>query len=284
VAHYFWIPKNLDIDDLLTDYDFMKIAGFHRDNLYYILHLINEIPANNKDVITESGYVSLNSILLRKWVRDYSKYIACLVELRVIECDGHYVLNTKSKGYRYCEQYRTQLTRVLVTDLPLIKKLSDWQAGNDYANKNAPELANTSENPLDGVYAPISKWYKAGVIAIDVNAANTYNEKTLADKTRNSEKSNWDKKYKHEGTYKLKDPYLQYVAGHRNIDNLAKGYYNLHADDNVFRLHSAITNCKKELRQFITIQGQKVVAVDLSNSQPTLITDLLGEYWSAEII
>lgn len=281
MAHYFWVPNNLDIDDLLKDYLFTKIAGFHRDNLYYILHLINEIPANKKDIITGDGYVPLNAILLRKWVRDYGKYISCLIELGVIETDGRYILNAKSKGYRYSTLYRTKLKKVLVTDLTLIKKLNEWQVSNDYTKQEVPEGVDKAASSLSNIYLPISRWYKVGTIEIDVNAANAYNESVLANKMQDSYRSKWDKKYNHDGTYSLKDPYMQYVAGQRNIDNLSTGRYNLHSDDNVFRLHSAITNCKKELRQFITLQGQSVVAVDLSNCQPTLLTILLDiGFWN----
>ena len=272
MAHYFWIPKELDVDTLLVDYDFTTIRAFHRDNLYYILHLINEIPANNKDTITEDGYVPLNALLLRKWIRDYEKYIKCLMALSVIETDGHYVLNIKSKGYRYCEKYRTGLRRVLVTDLTLVKKLDDWIAENDYARQ---PTASAGRSSISAVYEPISKWYRSGAIQIEAGAANAYNEQVLADKTKDGSRANWDKKYNHDGTYTLKDPYMQFIAGQRNIENLTTGRYNLHADENVFRLHSTITNCKKELRQFIRLQGQKVVAVDISNSQPTLLTVLL---------
>lgn len=267
-AHYFYIPSNLDIDTLLDDYDFTQITAFHRDNLYYILHLINDIPANNKELATEDGYIPLNAILLRKWVRRYEQYIKCLIELKVIETDGQFTPNAKSKGYRYCKAYCTPLRKVLVTDSNLIKKLNDWAVSNDYTK--LPKLAKS-----DAAYEPIRRWYISGAIQIDVGAANAYNAGILAERTGCKDRSNWDKKYNHDGTYRLKDPYIQYIAGQRNIENIANGRYNLHADGNVFRLHSAITNCKKELRRFIKLQGQKVVAIDLSNSQPTLLNILL---------
>ncbi len=94
------------------------------------------------------------------------------------------------------------------------------------------------------------------------------------------DKSRWDKNYKSNGEYTLKDPYLQYIAGQRSIERIRAGQYNLHADTNVFRLHSVITNCKKELRNFITIDNKPVVAVDLSNSQPSLLLILLDlAFW-----
>ena len=280
MAHYFWIPQNLDVDALLIDYEFTEIPAFHRDNLYYILHLINEIPANNKDIVAEDGYVPLNAVLLRKWVRDYEKYIKCLLELSVIETDATYIMGVKSKGYRYCLKYRACLRKVLVTDTTLIKKLNEWQADNDYSKhaiKVAGKITDAAPNvPLSETYAPISKWFTPEVIQIDVGKAHAYNQQELARKIGNGDKSNWQKKYKHDGTYTLKDPYIQFIAGQRNIENIASGNYNLHADGNVHRLHSAITNCKKELRQFITLNGQQVTAVDLSSSQPTLLTILFN--------
>ena len=54
------------------------------------------------------------------------------------------------------------------------------------------------------------------------------------------------------------------------IHKLAKQDYHYSVDDNVGRFHSNLTNIKKELRHYITYDGETLVNVDIKNSQPLL--------------
>jgi hypothetical protein len=51
-------------------------------------------------------------------------------------------------------------------------------------------------------------------------------------------------------------------------------YYSV--DDNVGRFHSNLTNIKKELRNYITYDDQKLVNIDIKNSQPFFSTLLFN--------
>src|SRR5690606_10998345 len=51
-------------------------------------------------------------------------------------------------------------------------------------------------------------------------------------------------------------------------------YYNV--DDNVGRFHSNLTNIKKELRNYITYDGKKLVNIDIKSSQPFFSTLLFN--------
>jgi hypothetical protein len=60
------------------------------------------------------------------------------------------------------------------------------------------------------------------------------------------------------------------------INKIANGQFYYNIDDNVGRFHSNLTNLNKELRNFITYNGQHLVNVDIKNSQPLLSTLLLN--------
>jgi len=284
MKHFLWVPDNLDLDSLLQDYDFTDINGFHKDNLCYILHLINEIPSCNKDIITETGYVPLHSVIMRKWLYDYSRYINCLLEIGVLETDNVYILGEKAKGYRYAQRFRTGLKRMLVTDGTLIKKLTEWRSHKDYSLGASSSAVSELSILKDEVIVPamqyndVARWYNTETIEIDASSAHAYNRAIY--EYKRLDQSRWDKKPTSDGSHYLKDPYTQYIAGWRSIEKVKDGVYNLHADGNIYRLHSCITNCKKELRHFITIKGQLVRVTDLSNSQPTLLLILLNpDFW-----
>ena len=44
-------------------------------------------------------------------------------------------------------------------------------------------------------------------------------------------------------------------------------YYLLH-DDNVYRFHSNLTNMRSVIRNAVTYDGQKLISIDIKNSQP----------------
>ncbi|RPE05797.1 hypothetical protein EGT74_25885 [Chitinophaga lutea] len=76
---------------------------------------------------------------------------------------------------------------------------------------------------------------------------------------------------------------MQYLGTHLNIEKIRRGLFNPHFDQNVFRYHSTLTACKREIRNAINYDGEQLVAIDLSNSQPTLLTLLLDdEFWTNE--
>lgn len=57
--------------------------------------------------------------------------------------------------------------------------------------------------------------------------------------------------------------------------------YKAQIDSNVHRLHSAITNMQKDYRNFLRYDGEELTAIDISNSQPFLLSILLRfEFWN----
>ena len=63
----------------------------------YILGLISSIPARNKDSITETGYVSINSKLIRNFFKDYLSYLDYLILTGVLETKGQYIQGNNQK-------------------------------------------------------------------------------------------------------------------------------------------------------------------------------------------
>ncbi|WP_158618299.1 hypothetical protein [Chitinophaga lutea] len=99
---------------------------------------------------------------------------------------------------------------------------------------------------------------------------------------KKKDRSKWDKTIVSKGI-KWKNPYMQYLGTHLNIEKIRRGLFNPHFDQNVFRYHSTLTACKREIRNAINYDGEQLVAIDLSNSQPTLLTLLLDdEFWTNE--
>lgn len=283
MLHYAHVPRSIDIDEILAGQRFRDISGFNRDYLLYILGLIGELPVKYKDDIDEDGYVLINAALLRKWIgRHYNRYIRLLIEALVIESDNHYITGEKSKGYRYTEQCSAEMKEMLLTNSVLLDKLDRY-----YRAYGVDETEVT--NALSGIvippsviaaYQPAKYWYDAGIISIDRHLAEAYARSVY--EFKRFDRRRWDTFMLHDGSVRYKHPLTQYRNAQVSIAKIAGGRFNHHFDHNVYRFHSAITHCKSELRNAITIGGADVVAVDLSNSQPTLLTLLLNHrFWTA---
>lgn len=79
--------------------------NFDQDRLIYLMGLISSIPAGNKDSITEDGFVSINSTVIRNFFKDYLSYLDYLIQTGVLCTDGIYIQGEKSKGYKFTERY-----------------------------------------------------------------------------------------------------------------------------------------------------------------------------------
>jgi len=291
--NYFYIPENINLDEVFRNNPISHIDGFKRDKLLYVLHLLAEIPSTNKDLTGEDGYIPINAEILKEWIgKGYTQYLNYLQDAGIIECDNQFIIGIKSRGYRFCKKYQQTLVPIPVTDRVLAKKLDEWKSGRpsieidihassnmvDEMNTNQPHSSTSSSASISNIYAPVHKWYNKGGLKINHGLAHAFNEGEFAKKR--ADRSMWDKTFTSHGI-KWKNPYIQYIGNFMNIEKIRTSQCNPHPDSNVYRYHSALTQCKKEIRNAIKYDSEELVAVDLSNSQPTLLTLLLDDaFWS----
>lgn len=302
-AGYFaLIPENLDLKDLankeslletpffvLTNNGKIKTVNRNRkegqyfdiDRLVYLLGYISRRFANNKDCIETDGYVRLNSTLARTYFKDYQPYLAYLISKGVIEEDRNYVVGEKSKGYRFCSEYWGVATREY-----FYTNTQEHIQENDrtrlmaipkevYDDDSKCWLPNQLVNHLY-----LSHWYSTKKLSIIKDEATIYAEGVYSEKMQSGIES-WDiNKSKSRRMIVRKHPYAQYLAAIHSITAISLGEYNAKIDNHVHRLHSMITNMKKELRTFLRYDGQELHSLDISNSQPYLLLTLFNpDFW-----
>lgn len=66
----------------------------------------------------------------------------------------------------------------------------------------------------------------------------------------------------------FKDPLKQRNIDYIIIMNIKNGNFNPSRDTNINRFHSNLTRLRRELRNYLTYKGEKLINIDLSNSQP----------------
>jgi len=236
-----YIPENLDIDGLLLDYP--PVFKYHRDHFVHILNLLTEIPARNKDLVNEDGWVPINAQTLQKRIRQYKDCLDYLVHCNVLERDPQYVPGQKSREYRFSAEYRTICKPVEIDKYTLTKNITTHKDGQKFAEKKYPYLAKYFNDDL----------------SIDFSAASDYLYQT----------------YEENCILGVRNPALKYNVAMMSAAKIRDHEFYFHVDQTVQRLHTNLTGCKSELRNFITYSGMNMVSIDLKNSQPWISTILL---------
>lgn len=267
-----YVPENFDIDELLRkyppDFDYKK-----KEYFIYLVHLVINTPTKQKkELLEEEYYVYLNSRLLERKCKNYNHCLKWLVDVGVLETDNWYIKGEKSKGYCFTKEYQTLPKPVAIRQRTLIKailKKHDVGGTPKYIDKTIDD------------YPYLKKWYNKG-LTIDGEKAREYIENlrrieyTALYSDREIIKK--AKKYKK----KLSDyiPTIvekRYVSRLLVVEKIESGNYTPSIDTSAGRLHSPLTQLKSELRQFLSYNGKKLIAIDVKNSQPYLSTILLNE-------
>ena len=128
-----------------------------------------------------------------------------------------------------------------------------------------PDKKEKKFKPLVNAYAHLTKWFNPQ-LTIDVEGAEKEIEKLFPIRIQSATGVRGQVlMQKADGRFKAM----------RAVKRLASGDFYHKVDDNIGRFHSNLTGLKKELRNYITYDGKRLVNLDIKNSQPLLSGVLL---------
>jgi len=168
-----------------------------------------------------------------------------------IRTDMKYIVGKKSFGYRLNRHtsYHASVKKIPINNRILCKhKLSEIV-------EKEKKITETKR-----FYSNLTQWFDG--LEIDKEGAINRIEQPYPEQkggirgTRKGKASDWEKRYR----------------SIQAIEKLANKEFYYNVDENVGRFHSNLTNLKKELRNFITYNGQKLVNIDIKNAQPLFST------------
>ncbi len=252
-ANLYWeIPSSVDVEGFLKKYP--PPFKYKIDHFYYIVDYIAR-GMDIEDIDDNGGFVNLNAKTLQRGNHEYKKYLDHLLHHRFLRTDMKYIVGRKSRGYminRYTDNTLLAFKKIPISDFVIYKKKIKE---NDEQKRNVEATVRQ--------YPHMTKWFNG--LIIDKEGAIQEAERIFPIKTTGVR-----------GTAKGKAS--NWANRHRALMAIDKiyekrFYYNI--DENVGRFHSNLTNLKKELRNYITYKGQKLVNVDIKNSQPLFSTLLL---------
>lgn len=209
---------------------------YHIDNFKYIIGLVTEIPLYNKEIRENSDYIPFHAQTLQSCVHEYKDYINYLVLNGILETDNHYIPDRKSKGYRFTQLYATPLKRDTISKPSLLRR-------------NRQEIESHLEDRIK--YSYLYKWFTPD-LKIDFDAASDY----LNEQLKNNKRLG------------VKNIYIKHHCAGLAVEKISNCDFLFSVDKTVGRCHTNLTNINSKLRNFITYNGQKMVSVDIINSQP----------------
>src|SRR6267142_4750440 len=118
----FYIPSGIDLEALKAAHPVTHIPHYKDEKLLYVLHIMTTIPASNKDISYESGYIPINANILRSVIgKEYHYYLEYLVDTGVLSCNYSFSIRfNRSTGYKFKPTYQTELRQVT---MPISKPL-----------------------------------------------------------------------------------------------------------------------------------------------------------------
>jgi hypothetical protein len=247
-----YIPQNLDLFQIKAAHP-TSIANAV-DKCAYICSLIYMSKQYNKDRAFDE-YIPLHSKKLQDVIGAYKPCIDYLVETGVIKVNNHYIVGEHSKGYKFTEQYSNALaTGFTNIERQFRNKLKRHEIARNGHTEHLEYITKWLNSDLQLNHDLVADW-------VNLN----YTVKTAFPEFQD---------YHHiKESYKC--PEAQYQFSNLVAERLKNDDFSHGQDNNVYRLHTNLTNMPSMMRNALTYNGQKLVSIDISNSQPYLAILLL---------
>ena len=265
-----FLPTDLPLDRHLNENPPFK--GFNKDKLVYLVHLIVSMPQYRKDITIIDGFVPLSSKALQEAITDYKRYLTYGIDSGLFASDNSYLNGKKCIGYKLLYKTTGGLKEYTVSDYVLNKHF------NAHYRKQKKSIRG---------YEFLERWFSNG-LSIDREAALAFLKEELELKTGHSDLRDSKPIYNpfatasdgSKGTYELhyKDPLLQFQQGNLSLLKMQEQQFSCTISENG-RFHSVLTNMRSVLRNFLTFNGERLVSIDVKNSQPYLISLLLQPHF-----
>jgi hypothetical protein len=274
-ADLFWrVPSHLDLEKLIAEDrpEFLSKKRSNVDNFYYFIDYLLE-RSLTADLSKTLGYVQVYSNDLQsKMSHGYKNYLNYLKKHHVIQrAPKKYRKGNPKKGIvGRCYSYRLTFPYQNHLDIKLVPII-----GEVYKRERKVLIKNLVKNQKLNYksFPMLTNWFEE--LEIDSIGCRKWLDK--------------HKDYQLKMTGDIRGyvkgkpmPQMKRLRAIYSIEKILAKNFRFKIDDNVGRFHSNLTNLKSELRNFLTWRGQRLVSVDIKNSQPLLSTMILESRWFSE--
>jgi hypothetical protein len=257
--------------------------GISEEFIAFILHSIyngtifkrdKSNSAKNEDLELEVRFALLHSHILKCINSNYHNCINFLLQEGIIICDGIFKKKESHLDIELSDDYETRKVCVVEYDFDVYQRCKNSKDSNVRRYLRKMEFNKEVIPQREYLFEP----FRNSIIKIDVRQANSIIKKHFeALKTKYDPKNKKFKKLTSEQYFYSVD-----LAKNRQfqiIDLIDKGEYNLETPFDEFgnRFHSLISQLKSEARSTLTFNGQRLISIDIKNSQPFCLTAIFNQ-------
>lgn len=245
-----FLPKELEF---LTKQKYIVYKNKHLKTTY-LIDIINKFLVQN--FLLKKKSARLYSIILRKVYGEYyNYYFDYLKENNIISVIKEYLITVKSREYTINKLYlKSDIIRYENSDSILLRKWKKRFLEYEINNFNDESL---TYHPITNSFVMSRLCDSLFKVEIDFNSAKDEIQELYDNNIIN---------------------YDSYIANNMNIDAIQNSniYYS---SDEYGRFHTNFTTLKKDIRsKYLTINKEKVAELDIKNSQPIFLMQLLKDY------
>ena len=244
-------PKSLDIDTMLPPSLRHKI-----DEALYLISLLIFKTAHG--MVDANGYTNLNFDILSKIMnnRTLRQIKGSLLANEVIQCDGIWIPDIKSLGYRLHPKF--------CNDTAITSIIKDRRTRRALDRYHVRKLAESEALWLP-VHHELNK--QKNLIEIDMDQANEAIQK-LEPKVKRKPKAGSDPEQTTRRTKLAQSSLCQSI--HNKSNALKVGTTR--------RVYNCVTSLSREIRPALRYKGEQLASVDIRNSQPALFSKLVEDH------
>lgn len=263
------VPASVDVDGLLQNLKLSRTVRKNRvEQIQYVLSRVMVHNDNYKKYENLMGYRRISSQVMEQIVgkRVYGFIRRLLTDPAnpIIETDGSYLSKSTSISDAFCKSYR--LTRKYATG-----DFYEVELSEKFAEKIRNKVSNAENLKINERYQFLHDQFQTHSIKLDPLVSEyvySFGQHLLLLVEHEFQK---EMVYNHIGRWLY------------NIIKIDNGILWHTASDKNHRFSSSITNLPNQLRNFLLINEKPVVMLDISSSQPYLLSSLLNSNFFTNI-
>jgi len=267
------LPENFHADDILSQEKKMNVTK--RTNMkaamYHILDTLYDMSQTRKwrDKFEEKGGYPIKADIMNRLLgKRYTEAIKILENHGVIERTTEYQEGKQSKLMRLTGPYAAARTKI--REIPLQATIREKLLKEKEVREDKNQLA------LNKILF-ITKWFDPARLTVDEKNVHGFIEFYRSELLSRIPKKLPKSKTMEEIESRINHRVNSMIE---TMENLRKGEMRLTKTGKDHRLHSILSNTKKELRTLYLYDGKPLVSIDLKSSQPYFLTHLFNpKYW-----
>lgn len=249
------VPASIDYDQLISKLENRTTKGdVFRFKVYYVLSRIHIYPEIHHYYKKRNFYRPINDTSIKKIVGDrhYRQIKKLLLDNEIIECNNEYHISKPkpmSKGYRLTDEYNTGKVR--------------WVTISDNFRSEEEKEFEKKQDEINNQYRFILEMYNKYPLKVNLLVYDYLNnlKQGLIKLTKNEYQ-----------VHMVNNVIGRYIV---QVEKMNKGEYNQKVSPSNHRLGSTFTNFPKLIRKFIEYNKQPLIGLDISASQPYILSSIL---------